>query len=241
MQPAGLTLAVADKRGRPIGHLGAQVLAAAMRGTWRCCGRRESTTNGIGVPRTLVFSASRASSSSPPSPTPLPRLTLRSSASPSRPAPGRRACRRAPNRETPAATWWFLSSVLKSRAVTLVSCYLADRGGPAAVSHMRVAGRAGAAGRRSGFWGACPASRTPGRACSTTPPSCVTRSGSCSPPRRSASSSPSRRSSKQRTCGTRTVLARLPLSRRSLEAPSLGVGVGGAVAPVRVAWMLAGP
>lgn len=95
MQPAGLTLAVADKRGRPIGHLGAQVLAAAMRGTWRCCGRRESTTNGIGVPRTLVFSASRASSS-PPSPTPLPRLTLRSSASPSRPAPGRRACRRAP-------------------------------------------------------------------------------------------------------------------------------------------------
>jgi hypothetical protein len=76
MQPAGLTLAVADKRGRPIGHLGAQVLAAAMRGTWRCCGRRESTTNGIGVPRTLVFSASRASSS-PPSPTPLPRLTLR--------------------------------------------------------------------------------------------------------------------------------------------------------------------
>ncbi len=32
-----------------------------------------------------------------------------------------------------------LSSVLESRAVTLISCYLADLGGPAAVSHMRLA------------------------------------------------------------------------------------------------------
>ena len=32
-----------------------------------------------------------------------------------------------------------LSSVLESHAVTLVSCYLADLGGPAAVSHMRLA------------------------------------------------------------------------------------------------------
>ena len=36
-----------------------------------------------------------------------------------------------------------LSSVLESRAITLVSCYLADLGGPTAVSHMRLApGRA---------------------------------------------------------------------------------------------------
>jgi hypothetical protein len=36
-----------------------------------------------------------------------------------------------------------LSSVLKSRAVTLVFCYLADLGEPTAVSHMRLApGRA---------------------------------------------------------------------------------------------------
>ena len=35
-----------------------------------------------------------------------------------------------------------LSSVLESRAVTVVSCYLADLGGPTAVSHMRLlAGR----------------------------------------------------------------------------------------------------
>ena len=33
----------------------------------------------------------------------------------------------------------ILSSVLEGRAVTLVSCYLADLGGPAAVSHMRLA------------------------------------------------------------------------------------------------------
>jgi hypothetical protein len=32
-----------------------------------------------------------------------------------------------------------LSSVLESRAVTLVSCYLADLAGPPAVSHMRLA------------------------------------------------------------------------------------------------------
>ena len=32
-----------------------------------------------------------------------------------------------------------LSSVLESRAVTLVSCYLADLGGPTAVSHIRLA------------------------------------------------------------------------------------------------------
>jgi hypothetical protein len=31
-----------------------------------------------------------------------------------------------------------LSSVLESRAVTLVSCYLADLGGPTAVSHLRL-------------------------------------------------------------------------------------------------------
>jgi hypothetical protein len=32
-----------------------------------------------------------------------------------------------------------VSSVLESRAVTLVSCYLADLGGPTSVSHMRLA------------------------------------------------------------------------------------------------------
>jgi hypothetical protein len=32
-----------------------------------------------------------------------------------------------------------LSSVLESHAVTLVSCYLADLGGPTAVSHLRLA------------------------------------------------------------------------------------------------------
>ena len=32
-----------------------------------------------------------------------------------------------------------LSSVLESRAVTLVSCYLADLAGPTAVSHLRLA------------------------------------------------------------------------------------------------------
>src|SRR5450755_577810 len=32
-----------------------------------------------------------------------------------------------------------LSSVLESRAVTLISCYLADLAGPTAVSHMRLA------------------------------------------------------------------------------------------------------
>src|SRR5437764_11263757 len=31
-----------------------------------------------------------------------------------------------------------LSSVLESRAVTVVSCYLADLGGPSAVSHLRL-------------------------------------------------------------------------------------------------------
>src|SRR2546430_7811721 len=31
-----------------------------------------------------------------------------------------------------------LSSVLESRAVTVVSCYLADLGGPTAVSHLRL-------------------------------------------------------------------------------------------------------
>ena len=34
-----------------------------------------------------------------------------------------------------------LSSVLESRAVTVVSCYLADLGGPTAVSHMRLLAR----------------------------------------------------------------------------------------------------
>jgi hypothetical protein len=47
-----------------------------------------------------------------------------------------RAVWSARGRVAPAATWWFLSSVLESRAVTLVFCYLADLGEPTAVSHM---------------------------------------------------------------------------------------------------------
>ena len=49
-----------------------------------------------------------------------------------------------------------LSSVLESRAVTVVSCYLADLGGPTAVSHLRLLPGAAPTGGPAG-------SQSPGR------------------------------------------------------------------------------
>jgi hypothetical protein len=99
-----------------------------------------------------------------------------------------------------------LSSVLESRAVTLVSCYLADLGDPAAVSHMCLArGQLPAVAQR--VLGGLPG-QSHARACLLDHAAELRDAlGSCSTTSRSASSSPTKRPSARVRVASRKVAA----------------------------------